>query len=137
LTTVQGLRWLALLRYGEVASTDKIERHGTNTYVNDEPVYRYDYRFRGSDGRTYEGSSRALGREEIGDEAREPVLYRPSNPELSGLVDALSLRCTLDVDEDGQWVSYESVWPIVWCCLVWGGVAAMVGYSLLRLLGLA
>jgi len=136
LSTVRGLRWVALLRYGEVAGAETIQRHSTNTYVNDQPVYRYDYRFRGSDGRMHAGSSRALGQEEIGDEAQEPVLYLPSNPERSGLVDALPLRCPLDVDEEGHWVSYESVWPIVWCGLAWGGVAAMVGYGLLRLLGL-
>ncbi len=137
LATVQGLRWVALLRYGVVASAEALHKHATNTYVNDQPVLRYVYRFRARDGRAYSGASRALGRDEIGDEAGEPVLYLPSNPKLSGLVDALPLRCPLDVDDDGQWVSYESVWPLVRCGLAWGGVAALVGYGVLRVLILA
>ena len=63
-------------------------------------------------------------------------MYLPSNPRLSTLVDALPLRYTLDVDDFGQWVSYESVWPVVWYGLAWMGIAAHVIYGLLRVLGL-
>ena len=63
-------------------------------------------------------------------------MYLPSNPQLSTLVDALPLRYTLDVDDFGQWVSYESVWPVVWYGLAWMGITAHVIYGLLRVLGL-
>ena len=92
---------------------------------------KYTYEFQGSDGQVYSGSSQALRRAEISDEDEEPVLYMESNPELSTLVDALPLRYTLDVGEAGQWVSYESVWPVVWCGLVWLGIIAHVIYGLL------
>jgi hypothetical protein len=132
--TVRGLRRVILLRCGKVASARTISKRATNTSVNNQPVVKYVYEFQGSDGRVYSGSSRALASEEIGDEAEEPVLYVPSDPRLSTLVDALPLRCTLDVDEAGQWVSYESMWPVVWCGLAWMGILANVGYGLLRVL---
>jgi hypothetical protein len=134
--TIRGLRQVALLRYGQVASARTISKRGTNTYVNDERVMKYVYEFQGRDGQVYSGSSQALRSAEIGDEAEEPVLYLESNPGLSTLVDALPLCYTLDVDEAGQWISYESLWPVVWYGLVWMGIIAHVTYGLLRALGL-
>ncbi|RLC64392.1 MAG: hypothetical protein DRI48_07650, partial [Chloroflexi bacterium] len=78
----------------------------------------------------------AVESDAIGDEVKEPVLYLPSNPQIATLVDALPLRATLDVDDDGQWVSYESVWQILWYSLAWIGILAHVVYGLLRLLNL-
>lgn len=136
IATVRGLRRVILLRYGEVASARTISERGTNTSVNGQPVIEYIYEFQADDGQVYSGSSQALSSEEIGDEAGEPVLYLPSNPHLSALVDALPLRCTLDVDEAGQWVSYESMWPVVWYSLAWIGILANVAYGLLRMPGM-
>ena len=50
-------------------------------------------------------------------------------------MDALPLRATLDVDDAGQWVSYESVWQVFWYGLVWTGILAHVAYGLLRVFG--
>jgi len=132
--TVRGLRQVTLLRRGRVAGARKVSEQATNTTVNDQPVVKYVYEFQAGDGRTYRGASRAISSEEIGDEDAEPVLYLPSNPEQSVLVDALPLRSTLDVDQDGQWVSYESVWPVVWLGLAWMGILAHAMYGLSRLL---
>jgi hypothetical protein len=133
--TVRGLRQVALLRHGRVAGARRVSEQATNTTVNDQPVITYVYEFQASDGRAYHGASRAIASEEIGDEVGEPVLYLPSNPMVSVLVDALPLRSTLDVDDDGQWVSYESVWPVVWCGLAWLGIVAHALYGLVRLFG--
>jgi hypothetical protein len=132
--TVRGAQQVTLLRHGRVAGARRVSEQATNTTVNDQPVIKYVYEFRADDGQMYQGTSRAISSEEIGDEDVEPVLYLPSNPELSVLVDALPLRSTLDVDQDGQWVSYESVWPVVWLGLAWMGVLAHVMYGLSRLL---
>jgi hypothetical protein len=134
MATARGLRHVTLLRCGEVASARTITKQATNTYVNDQPVIKYVYEFQAGDGRVYQGASRAISGQEVGDEEEEPVLYLPSNPELSVLVDALPLRYTLDVD-DGQWVSYESVWSVLWYGLVWAGIFAHVMYGLLRVFG--
>jgi hypothetical protein len=133
--TVRGAQQVALLRHGRVAGARRVSEQATNTTVNDQPVVKYVYEFQAGDGRTYRGASRAISGEEIGDEDVEPVLYLPSNPNLSVLVDTLPLRSTLDVDQDGQWVSYESVWPVVWLGLAWMGVLAHAMYGLSRLLG--
>ena len=132
--TVRGLRQVALLRHGRVAGARKVSERATNTTVNDQPVIKYVYEFQAGDGRTYQGVSRAISSEEIGDEDVEPVLYLPSHPNVSVLVDALPLRSTLDVGGDGQWVSYESVWPVVWLGLAWMGILAHAMYGLSRLL---
>jgi hypothetical protein len=132
--TVRGAQQVALLRHGRVAGAHRVSSQATNTTVNEQPVITYFYEFRAGDGQTYRGASRAISSEELGDEDAEPVLYLPSNPEQSVLVDALPLRSTLDVDEDGQWVSYESVWPVVWLGLAWMGILAHAMYGLSRLL---
>jgi hypothetical protein len=133
-STVRGLRQVALLRHGRPAGAHKVSSQATNTTVNNQPVIKYVYEFRADDGQTYQGTSRAISSEEIGDEDVEPVLYLPSNPNLSMLMDALPLRSTLDVGQDGQWVSYESVWPVVWLGLAWMGILAHAIYGLSRLL---
>lgn len=131
--TVRGAQQVALLCHGRVAGARKVSEQATNVTVNDQPVIQYVYEFQAGDGRAYRGMSRAISSEEVGDEDVEPVLYLPSNPNLSVLVDALPLRSTLDVDDDGQWVSYESVWPVVWLGLAWMGILAHATYGLLRL----
>ena len=133
--TVGGLRQVILLRQGEVASARAISAEMTNTRVNNRPVMKYTYEFQAWDGDTYTGSSKALPTGMIGDEEEEPVLYLLTTPRRSVLVDALPLRYSLDVDDAGQWVSYEGVWPVVWYVLVWVGILANVGYGLLRVLG--
>jgi hypothetical protein len=133
--TVRGLRQVSLLRRGEVAAAQKISQRATNTSVNDQPVIEYTYEFRAGDWQIYKGASRAIASEEIGDEVGEPVLYLPSNPVVSVLVDALPLRSTLDVDDAGQWMSYEGIWPVVWCGLAWLGIVAHALYGLVRLFG--
>jgi hypothetical protein len=133
--TVRGLRHVTLLRRGEVAAAQKISGRATNTSVNGQRVIEYTYEFRAGDWQIYKGVSRAIASEEISDEVGEPVLYLPSNPAVSVLVDALPLRSTLDVDGAGEWVSYESVWPVVWCGLAWMGIGAHALYGLVRLFG--
>jgi hypothetical protein len=129
--TVGGLRQVMLLRHGELSSAQTLSQEMTNVRVNNVPVMKYTYEFEAGDGEAYLGSSKALPSGHIGDEAREPVLYLPSNPKLSTLVDALPLRYPLNVDEFGQWVAHESVWPVVWYGLIWAAILAIVAIGLL------
>lgn len=132
--TVSGWKQTILLQRGEIAGAKIISERATGTRINNVPVIAYDYEFPAADGEEYMGSSRSLPSGLVGDEAKEPVLYLPWNPRRSTLVDAIPLRYPLDVDEYGQWVTHEGVWPIVWCTLVWVGVLGSVGYALLRML---
>jgi hypothetical protein len=134
LAAVRGVQQVTLLRWGEIAAAQMLSERATNVRVNNVPVIEYAYEFPAHDGETYIGSSRSLPTQHIGDETREPVLYLPSNPRRSTLVDALPLRYPLDVDGYGQWTTRESVWPVVWYALIWGGVVVLGGLILLRLL---
>jgi hypothetical protein len=110
-STVLGWRQVMLMRHGEIAGAKMISQQMTNVRINNVPVIAYVYEFPTGDGDM--GRSKALPSGLVGDEAREPVLYLPRNPRRSMLVDALPLRYPLDVDEYGQWMAHESVWPIV------------------------
>jgi len=135
LATITGVRQVMLLRYGEITGARTLSQEATNTTVNDQPVMKYTYEFRSTDGMSYSGSSKSLPTEKIGDEANEPVLYLPSNPNVSMLVDALPLRYPLDVDGSGQWVSGENMWPVIWYGLAWLGILANVVFGWLRFTG--
>ena len=153
ITAVGGLRQVMLLRYGKVGDARKIGAKETSLQLprvlSGKPWYdldryviqkyavtRYAYLFQASDGRIYRGTCKALPSEEIGDEAVEPIVYLPADPHVSMLVDVLPLRCALDVDGAGQWVSYEDEVQVVWFVLVWLIVAVAVGHGLARLMSL-
>lgn len=131
-TTISGWKQATLLKHGEVSGAKIISQHPTAVSINDVPVIAYAYEFPTGDGEECKGNSRSLPSGLVGDEAREPVLYLPWNPRRSTLVDAIPLRYPLDVDEYGQWVTHEGVWPIVWCILIWAGVLGSVAYAIAR-----
>jgi hypothetical protein len=132
--TVSGWKQTTLLRHGEVTGARIISQNPTGVSINDVPVIAYVYEFPAGDGEEYMGRSKSMPSGLIGDEAKEPVLYLPWNPKRSTLVDAIPLRYPLDVDEYGQWVTHEGVWPIVWCTLIWAGVLGSVAYAIVRML---
>ena len=134
--TIGGLRRVNLLRWGEVADARAISTRMTGTRINNQPLMEYSYEFQAWDGNTYSGASRALPSGQIGDETLEPVLYLPSNPRLSMLVDTLPLSYSLDVDGAGQWLSHEGILPVVWYVLIWATVLASVACGLLRFFGM-
>jgi hypothetical protein len=116
---VPGIKKMNLLRQGEITGAIKISSSPTNTSVNNVPVMKYSYEFRDRLGGLYTGSSRALPTANIGDETSEPILYLPSNPRQSMLVDALSLKYPLEVDEEGNWHHRGSVKPVFVFLLSW------------------
>ncbi|NLE46747.1 MAG: hypothetical protein GX620_18710 [Chloroflexi bacterium] len=124
---LQGRRHVRLLRDGAAAFADYISKEPTGTRINEQPVFRVDYDFVAADGLRYHGFARKLGGEYVGDDDAEVVLYLPSNPDESILLDALSVSHPLDVDAEGQWVSYESAKHIIWYAVAWLG---MLGHML-------
>lgn len=134
-SVVRGLRQTTLLRWGEVAGGRVLSTQPTGTTVNDVSVMKYTYEFDAHDGETYMGSSKSLPTPHIGDETAEPVLYLPSNPRQSTLVDALPLGHPLDVDAYGQWATQESVRPVVWCAATLVATLVLIALIAVRLLG--
>lgn len=134
-STLKGWQRVMLLRYDETASARIISQSATNMSINDVPVMEYAYEFRTAEGETCTGSSRALPSEHIGDEAEEPVLYLPTDPYQSVLVDTLPLRVPLDVNDiSGQWTTPEGYARVIWYTLIWAAIAGFAIYSLLGVL---
>ncbi len=136
MAAIGGVRQAALLRYGQIADARILSMQSTGVTVNDAPVIEISYEIRTSAGEIFDGKSKALPNDRIGDEELEPVLYLPSHPSLSTLVDAISLRYPLDVDEStGQWISQESGVKVVLYFLTWTAAIALAGYGLLNAFG--
>ncbi|MDQ1351622.1 MAG: hypothetical protein QG657_1927 [Acidobacteriota bacterium] len=136
LSLVLGWRKVKLLRCGEITGTISISSTPTSTTVNDVPVMKYSYEFRDRLGKVYNGVSRALPTDKIGDEVREPVLYLPDNPQQSMLVDALPLKFPLGVDEGGHWYHRGGFKPVLLFIVIWGFVLIHVGIGILKIFGI-
>jgi len=132
--TLSGWRQVRLLALGRLAYARWINVTPTNTSVNDQPVMKYTFEFQAEDGQTYQGNSKSLPKAQLGDEANEPVLYLPANPDRAMLLDAVPLRYSLSADGSGQWVSDGNPWPILWSGLIGLGVLAAVAFVLSRFL---
>ena len=131
----RGWQHVNLLRHGEISGATIISSGPTGTRVNGRPVIEYAYEFTASDGDGYTGTCKSLATPRVGDEEQEPVLYLPSNPYRSVLVDALPLRHPLGIDESGQWSSRVGVGALVGPGLLLLGVVASVGYVIVRTIG--
>jgi hypothetical protein len=131
---ISGWKQTILLQHGEVTGARIISQNPTGVSINNVPVIAYIYEFSTGDGEEYMGSAKSMPSGLVGDEAKEPVLYLPRNPRKSTLVDAIPLRYPLDVDAYGQWVTHESVWPIVRYTLIWVGILGSVAYAIARVL---
>ena len=134
---LHGIRHIVLLRSGIAAYARQSVRRATSMFINGQPVVRMEYQFLASDGRPYQGVARTTTPHAVGDDRREPVVYLPNNPRISLLLDTLPLVHPLDVDEVGQWVSYDGLGSIAWLAVIWASIALAVAYALLQLLGIA
>ncbi|HEY4722818.1 MAG TPA: hypothetical protein VII92_13275, partial [Anaerolineae bacterium] len=70
---VRGRRQVNLLHHGQIAGAASLTMQSTNMSMNHQPVMKYSYEFAATDGQSYPGSSNALPKPQIGDEANEPV----------------------------------------------------------------
>ena len=100
---ISGIKNIKLLKYGIITGASNLHTSTSNMSINDEPVLKYSFQFTDRLGMTYMGSSNSLATPYLGDEAAEPVLYLPSDPERSMLVDSIPLKVPLGVDDSGQW----------------------------------
>jgi hypothetical protein len=133
---IGGWRQVMLLRRGEVADAHILSTPPTGMTVNNVPVVEYSYEIRTASGETFNGSAKVLLSDQIGDEENEPALCLLSNPDNSILVDAISLRHPLDVDEStGQWVSQGAPFNAIVYILVWICAIVLGGYTLLSTIG--
>ncbi len=132
LGALSGWRQIRLLALGRLAYARWINVTATSTTVNDQPVMKYAFEFQAEDGQMYQGHSKSLPKAQLGDEANEPVLYLPANPDRSMLLDAVPVRSSLSADGSGQWLSDGNPWPILWSSLIGLGVLAVMVFVLSR-----
>lgn len=130
--TLNGWQQVRLLMFGRLTYARWINVTPTSTTVNDQPVLKYAFEFQAEDGQTYQGNSKSLPKAQLGDEANEPVLYLPANPDRSMLLDAVPVRYSLSVDSSGQWVSDGNPWPVLWSGLIGLGVLAALVFVISR-----
>jgi hypothetical protein len=134
---ISGWREVMLLRRGEVADAKILSTRPTGVTVNNAPVLLYSYEIKTSAGETFNGSAKSLPSDRLGDEENEPALYLPSNHDNSILVDAISLKRPLDVDETtGQWKSQGGFVSVVLYILVWICAIVLIGYGFISTLGI-
>jgi len=115
-----GIRNMKLLKYGQITGALNLSSSPTSASINDVPVMKYTFEFRDHTGMTYEGSSKALPTSALGDEASEPVLYLPSDPNISLLVDSIPLKAPLGVNESGQWIHIGGLGSLIKALIAFG-----------------
>lgn len=96
----KGFRGGKLLRIGKEATGEPVSKTATNTRVNDQTVYKYEFEFR-VDGRVcsvtakthiggrFSGENLDAPEWASADSVLEPLLYSPSNPKLAIMLDDL------------------------------------------------
>ena len=89
---VQGLRAYRVLRLGRVAFGRLVGQEATRVWVNKQPVVRYLFEFEASTGDRYIARAQTHAPQDIMDEAEEPILYDPSDPQRAHLLDDLPGR---------------------------------------------
>ncbi|MBN1438942.1 MAG: DUF3592 domain-containing protein [Anaerolineales bacterium] len=133
---VGGLRQTALLRYGEIADARILSSRQTGMSINDVPVLEYSYEIRTGTGEVIEGKSKSLPDLRIGDESPEPALFLPSRPGVSILVDAISLKYPLDVDDaTGEWIAKGGKRTAALYLLTWAAAIGLTAYFFLQAFG--
>ena len=98
--TITGMKRNRLLREGLVANGKLISKSPTNMTVNRRPVMELRFEFTARDGRRYEAKARTTDTDRLEDEATEPLLYDPSDPERAYLMDEAPARPEIEPNGD-------------------------------------
>lgn len=88
---IGGTRWggkrTHLLRHGVFTTAKPIGKEPTNVTINKRPVWEVRYEFVDRNGQRREATARATDTTKLEDEAREPMLYDPEDPNRSCVLD--------------------------------------------------
>lgn len=96
--TRSGLDRNHVLRHGVFAAGTMINKERTNMTVNKRPVWKITYEFTARDGRRAEATALATDTTKLEDDAQEPLLYDPENPERAWVLDDAPARPELEMN---------------------------------------
>ncbi|MEM7103114.1 MAG: DUF3592 domain-containing protein [Bacteroidota bacterium] len=88
-----------LMKYGVFTRGERLSKEATNTTINDQPVYKYEFTFT-SDDKSYIATCSTHQTHRVEDDKQEIILYDARNPEISVVYDAIEGYPA--IDEDGN-----------------------------------
>ncbi|MBK8206016.1 MAG: hypothetical protein IPK87_04375 [Planctomycetes bacterium] len=91
----EGIRRTSLLGSGKLARGKLVSKSPTNTSINNQRVYKFEYEFEAEDGSRHISVARTHETNRLQDEETEQILYHPRNPSRSYVVDALPAGVTI------------------------------------------
>jgi hypothetical protein len=127
-----GLRTLALIKRGKLASGKLIGTERTNTKINNQTVYKLTFEFTDDKGATHRATVRTHQTHLVEDQPEERLFYDPQNPTKARMVDLLPRGLT--VGADGSIIAGAPVFMLISAFVVPAlviGVHALVGWVVL------
>jgi hypothetical protein len=127
----RGIKRLAIMRNGLFAWGEMVGKEATNVKINENPVYKYTFRFTDSSGNVREITDETHRTDLVEDDNRERLLYDRHDPENGMLLDIVPGGVTFDVD--GQIQPASPVKTAVYLILPLLALGGHGGYILLGL----
>lgn len=97
---VKGVRANRLLAVGELTRGVLVNKKATNTTINEERVYAYEFEFQAK-GQTFRAKGRTRFTHLVEDEEQELIVYDPHNPQQALIVDTLPRAATEFLSKQG------------------------------------
>ncbi|MCC7509824.1 MAG: hypothetical protein IT464_10650 [Planctomycetes bacterium] len=94
----EGIRRTALLGNGKLVRGRLVGKSPTNTRINNQQVYKFEFEFEAEDGSRHIAVARTHETHRLQDEETEQILYHQRNPLRSCVVDALPAGVTIGPD---------------------------------------
>jgi len=124
-----GSKTLKLLKYGLAAYGKKVVKEATKRQVNDQIVYKLCFEFRAHNHKKYITTTYTHEIHVLEDEEMEIVLYDPSNPRFSMMLDSMSGNP--EVSQHGQITSKGKASSIVHLLIPTLSVLGNLAYALI------
>jgi hypothetical protein len=130
--TRSGMKRNHLLRDGVLATGKLVSTEGTNVYVNKRRVWALTFEFVDRMGQRREAVVRTSDPEALRDEAAEPLLYDPDDPQRAYLLDEAPARPRFEGNGEMVGRPAAAVFALLIPALVLGLHALLLGMKYLR-----
>ena len=126
----RGRRVIRLLKQGELAAGTLVSQEKTAMEVNRQPVIKYTFEFEVPGQGTYHCIAKTYLTETLTDDAHEPLIYHPANPNDAMMLDYLPGKPT--IDEQGCVVLRRSASTLILLIVPTLSLVGHIGYALWR-----